>query len=57
MINFYRALKAVFSAFIGIRRRNVADLPEIRPYHYIIAGLTVLLLLVLSLLAAVRAVV
>ena len=57
MINFYRALKAVLSAFIGIRRRNVADLPQVRPYHYVIAGLAALLLLVLTLLAAVRAVV
>lgn len=57
MRNFWRALKAVFSAFAGIRGGAAADAPGLRARHYIAAGAAALLCLILLLLAAVNAVV
>ena len=57
MRNFWSALKAVFSAFAGIRRTSAADLPHLRPHHYIIAGVVAVLMLIALLLAVVHAVV
>ena len=56
MKNFFGALGAVLSAFIGIRKRD-SHLQTLRPVHYIVAGVTAVAGFVFLLLAVVRAVV
>ncbi|MBE8158677.1 MAG: DUF2970 domain-containing protein [Betaproteobacteria bacterium] len=56
MKNFWRAFKAVFSAFAGIRAAAAADLPALRARHYIAAGVAALIIFVLLLVAAVNAI-
>ena len=56
MKNFWSAMKAVFSAFAGIRN-STAHLPHLRPHHYIIAGVVAVILLIITLLTLVNAVV
>lgn len=57
MKNFWNAIKAVFSAFTGIRNSSAAHLPHVRPHHYIIAGVVAVILLIITLLTLVNIVV
>ena len=57
MRNLWRAIKAVLSAFAGIRNSAAADSPDLRAHHYIIAGILSVLCLIALLVAAVNAIV
>ena len=54
--SFFRSMKAVAWAFLGLRKRSEyqQDLATIHPLHIIAAGLLGFLLLVLSLVAVVH---
>lgn len=56
MKNFFAALSAVLSAFVGIRKSDSRP-SSLRPLHYVFAGLAAVAIFIALLLAAVHSVV